>query len=181
MAESHLNRRTLLATTGTLAAGLVAGCSSGDGDGGDPTEAATPTPTEAPTEAPATTEAPTDTPAEGSSDGSSDGGSSGDTRRIDVVMRSFEFEPGSDDPIVVQQGQTIKLCTTSEDDGIGAGHGLGIPAYDVNLAPVVEGVEKCTTFTADEAGEFRIECTVQCSQPGAGSGHEDMIGTFIVE
>jgi heme/copper-type cytochrome/quinol oxidase subunit 2 len=102
-------------------------------------------------------------------------------REIDVVMSSFKFEPGSEEPIVVSQGDTVKLCCTAEDNGIGAGHGLGIPAYDVNVAPVTTEDEKCTEFAADEAGEFRMQCTIQCSQPGAGGGHKDMVGTFIVE
>lgn len=100
-------------------------------------------------------------------------------------MESFKLIPGSDhqgeDPIVVQKGERIELCATSLDNGIGSGHGLGIPQFGVNIGPVAKDETKCATFTADEAGEFDMLCTIQCSQPGAGGGHSNMRGTFIVE
>lgn len=121
-------------------------------------------------------------------DGSDDNGNTGSEptgdvdREIYVEADSFSFTPGSDEPIVVQQGETIEMTATALDNGIGQGHGLGIIGYpDATLEPLYKDEEKTTTFVADEAGEFQMYCTIQCSQPNAGQGHSNMLGTFIVE
>ena len=183
---NQINRRTFLTSAGAVAtAGLVAGCTGGsdspsEGDGGgDDAEPTTEATTTEPTTEAATTEAATTEP-EDSSDSSAEV-----DREVTVEMESFKLIPGSthkgEDPLVVQQGQTIRLRATATDNGLGSGHGLAIDAFGVNLAPVTKDQEQTATFTAEEAGEYEMYCSVQCSQPGAGSGHEGMTGTLVVE
>jgi len=61
-----MNRRTFLATSGSLATLAVAGCLDGDDDDGSTTEPGTGSPTDTPTDSPAETptETPTDTPSD---------------------------------------------------------------------------------------------------------------------
>lgn len=158
----------MLATTGSLAAVLLAGCSaSGDeqSESNTPQESTTTTTTAEPTTS--TTTAPAD---------------DGDVEReVTVVTESFTFTPGTDEPLTLKAGETVKLTATAKDDGIGQGHGLGIPKLDVDLQPLYPDEPKSIIFTPAEPGEYTMLCTIQCSQPGAGSGHSDMVGTVVVE
>jgi cytochrome c oxidase subunit 2 len=194
---NQIDRRTFLASSAAVAAGLVAGCTEGPGgaasggDGGNDGSDDPATTTDSSTTEESTTEQPT-TEAETTSDGGDSGdssdssGSSGEVdREVTVEMESFKLIPGSthkgEDPLVVQQGDTIRLRATATDNGLGSGHGLAIDAFGVNLVPVRTEQSQTTTFTADEAGEYEMYCSIQCSQPGAGSGHESMTGTLVVE
>lgn len=186
MDRTSLDRRTMLEALAVAAGtGFLAGCSGSSDDDSSGDENADDSGT---TDDGSDDGSDTD---DGSDDGTDD--SNGDTddgedpaagdvdREITVESESFKFTPGTEEPLVVQQGQTIELTATAVDNGIGQGHGLGIPAFDVNLAPVFTDEPKTTTFVADEAGEFDMLCTIQCSQPNAGEGHSNMTGTFIVE
>lgn len=92
----------------------------------------------------------------------------GGKRIVEVKAFRYGFDP---DPIIVKQGEKVRLEVTGTD----VVHGLGIHEYDVNLvAPV--GQKASVEFTAKEAGNFDIHCSVYC-----GSGHGDMHGTLIVK
>jgi plastocyanin len=39
----------------------------------------------------------------------------GEAREIDVIARSMEYEPGTDEPITIQQGETVRFVVTSPD------------------------------------------------------------------
>jgi|SRR3989344_3411599 len=86
---------------------------------------------------------------------------------IEVVAKQFSFNP---DPIIVNQGDKIRLLLTSED----VEHGFAISEYGIN-EKVNKGETKIIEFTADKAGEFEIRCSVVC-----GSGHSGMKGKLIV-
>lgn len=91
-----------------------------------------------------------------------------------VEASSYEFTPGSDDPIEVSHGATVGIAMLSTDNGYHAGHGLAIDHYQVNLSALVDQVDT-VVFDADTAGEFHVWCSVPCSD-----GHHGMTGTFIV-
>ncbi|WML53317.1 cupredoxin domain-containing protein [Neobacillus sp. PS3-12] len=83
---------------------------------------------------------------------------------INVNAKDFEYDKKV---ITVKKGDKVKI-TLHSDDG---GHGLAIPAYNVNI----QG-NGSTEFTADKAGTFEFFCSVMC-----GSGHSNMTGKLIVQ
>ena len=86
---------------------------------------------------------------------------------IEVVAKQFSFNP---DPIIVNQGENVRLLLTSED----VEHGFSISEYGINEK--IKPDETTTVeFTADKAGEFEIRCSVVC-----GAGHSGMKGKLIV-
>jgi plastocyanin len=91
-------------------------------------------------------------------------------KEIEVIAKRFEFIP---DPIVVNQGDKVKLKITSIDTT----HGFNIntPFISVNkqLPPNQEVVVE---FTATETGSWEFRCSVPC-----GTGHSGMRGTLEVE
>lgn len=106
------------------------------------------------------------------------GGGNGDTgdsgnggTTSEVVMGDFYFEPGTENPIVVEQGE-VTLTLVNEGT---QGHDLAIEAFDFQSDVVNAGESLDVTFTADQTGSFEIVCT----QPG----HEDsgMVGTIEVQ
>ncbi|WP_331235034.1 cupredoxin domain-containing protein [Natronorarus salvus] len=96
-------------------------------------------------------------------------------QEIYVEARSYEFSPGSDEPVTVSLDDQVGLAMTSLDDGYHMGHGFGIETYGVEVE-ATRGAVDSTVFLADEPGEFEIRCTVPCSD-----GHTGMTGTFLVE
>ena len=107
------------------------------------------------------------------SDYSSDGNFnlSGDlkdgVREIQVEAFRYGYKP---DPIVVNEGEKVRLIATSSD----VTHGLQIKEFGVN-ATLAAGEKKSVEFIADKAGVFTIHCSVYC-----GPGHAAMTGKLIV-
>jgi cytochrome c oxidase subunit II len=83
---------------------------------------------------------------------------------INVNAKDFEYDKKV---ITVKKGDKVKI-TLHSDDG---GHGLAIPAYNVNI----QG-NGSAEFTANKAGTFEFHCSVMC-----GSGHSNMTGKLIVQ
>ena len=92
----------------------------------------------------------------------------GDTRVVNVKAFRFDFDPN---PIIVNQGEKVKLIVTSLDTA----HGIAIPEYNINV-PVPVGRPTTIEFVADKAGTFNFFCNVYC-----GSGHGGMRGRLIVK
>ncbi|MBP0726109.1 cupredoxin domain-containing protein [Bacillus sp. RG28] len=90
--------------------------------------------------------------------------STGKVVNIKVEAKDFEYDKKE---IHVKQGEKV-MITLHSDDG---GHGLAIPAYNVNI----QG-NKSAEFTANKKGTFEYHCSVVC-----GSGHMNMTGKLIVE
>jgi cytochrome c oxidase subunit 2 len=88
----------------------------------------------------------------------------GKTEEITVTAKSFDFDKKE---IHVKKGDKIKLTLVN---GSGA-HGLEIPDLGVKLATA-----GTTEFIADKVGEFEYNCALMC-----GTGHDVMVGKFIVE
>ena len=88
-------------------------------------------------------------------------------KEIQVEAFRYGYAP---DPIVVNQGEKVRLVATSRD----VTHGLGIKAFGVD-AVVKKGEKTNIDFVADKAGEFDIRCTVFC-----GMGHMKMQGKLVV-
>jgi cytochrome c oxidase subunit 2 len=88
-------------------------------------------------------------------------------RVVKVEAKKYEFNPN---PIVVRQGEKVRLEVTSTD----VKHGLAISAYKIdrklepNKTEVIE-------FTADQSGSFPTHCSVFC-----GMGHMSMSGELVV-
>jgi cytochrome c oxidase subunit 2 len=83
---------------------------------------------------------------------------------INVNAKDFEYDKKV---ITVKKGDKVKI-TLHSDDG---GHGLAIPAYNVNI----QG-NGSAEFTANKSGTFEFHCSVMC-----GSGHSNMTGKLIVQ
>lgn len=89
-----------------------------------------------------------------------------------IVAKSFEFAPSE---IRVKMGDKVRLEVSSADTGAGSGHGIAIPAFNVNVKVDV-GKSGVAEFIADKKGSYPFFCNVFC-----GSGHKEMKGTLIVE
>ena len=89
-------------------------------------------------------------------------------RVIEATAFKFDFDP---DPIIVNQGESVKLIMTSID----IPHGIAIPEYDIN-EKLLPGEPVTMEFTANKAGKFVFYCSVPC-----GSGHGTMRGKIIVK
>ncbi|MFQ5621041.1 MAG: cupredoxin domain-containing protein [Candidatus Nanoarchaeia archaeon] len=98
--------------------------------------------------------------------------STGETKEFTLTARNWEFEPST---ITVNEGDTVVLHITGEDDGSGTGHGIAIPAFGVDKT-FRNGESVDITFVADRKGTFPFFCQVYC-----GEGHGDMKGTLIVQ
>jgi len=89
-------------------------------------------------------------------------------RVIDAKAFRYDFDPN---PIVVNQGEKVKIIMTSTD----VTHGFLLPDYKINtLLPV--GRPTTIEFVADKQGTFKFLCSVVC-----GSGHGGMKGKLIVK
>ena len=88
-------------------------------------------------------------------------------RVITAKAFRYNFDPN---PIVVNQGERVKIVMTSTD----VTHGFLLPDYKINtLLPV--GRPTTIEFVADKQGTFKFLCSVVC-----GSGHGSMKGKLIV-
>ena len=87
----------------------------------------------------------------------------GKTEEITVTARDFAFDKNV---IKVKKGDKIKLTLVNKSGA----HGLEIHDYKINLATA-----GTVEFLADKVGEFKFNCSVYC-----GTGHEKMVGKFIV-
>lgn len=96
-------------------------------------------------------------------------------REVYVEAERYRFLPGTERPIRVHRAERVGIAVTALDHGYHSGHGLYVPAFDVDLQALPGGAAS-TTFLADESGEFEIACDVYC-----GAGHEEMNGTLVVE
>ncbi len=85
-----------------------------------------------------------------------------------VVARMWRYEP---DEIRVPAGSEVTFIMTSVD----ITHGIIIEQHDVNLMLLPGQVTRATT-TFDEPGTYRMICHEYC-----GPGHQNMIGTVVVE
>lgn len=89
---------------------------------------------------------------------------SGEVKAFTIDATNFAFEPTE---IRVKKGDTVSI-TLKNSEGL---HAVAFKGYNVE----VKGNETIS-FTADQAGEFQYYCSIFC-----GAGHDDMIGTLIVE
>ncbi|MBB6671019.1 cupredoxin domain-containing protein [Cohnella nanjingensis] len=88
----------------------------------------------------------------------------GETKEITLGAKNFEFDQPD---IKVKVGDTVKITLKNESGN----HGLAIPDFNVNIKN-----GETATFTADKAGTYDFNCSIQC-----GSGHDNMTGTITVE
>lgn len=88
-------------------------------------------------------------------------------RVIKVQAFRYGYTP---DPIIVKEGEKVRLLLTSKD----VMHGFGI--IDLNIDVDIP-VNKTTVleFVPKQAGSYHIHCTVYC-----GVGHSNMHGELIV-
>ena len=104
------------------------------------------------------------------------GGATGDVsgklengvRVIQMKAFQFGFDPN---PVVVNEGEKVKLVVTSTD----VTHGFSIAEFGVNVQ-LFPGRPTIIDFTADKSGTFIFYCSVPC-----GSGHSSMRGRLIVK
>ncbi|MBN2982974.1 MULTISPECIES: cupredoxin domain-containing protein [Cohnella] len=107
---------------------------------------------------------PTPTATGTATQGAGNAAGGGGTQDITVNATNWAFEPTE---IRVRAGDTINLTLNNE----AGNHGIEIPELNVN----VKGGETAT-FTVDKAGTYEYHCSIQC-----GSGHNDMVGSIVVE
>ncbi|MDD5044444.1 MAG: cupredoxin domain-containing protein [Candidatus Omnitrophica bacterium] len=88
-------------------------------------------------------------------------------RVIEVKASKYKYEP---DPIVVKEGERVRIVATSSD----VAHGFALAEFKVNLT-IDPGKTAVVEFVADKAGKFSAYCSIYC-----GAGHEHMRGDFIV-
>ena len=88
-------------------------------------------------------------------------------RVIDAKAFRYDFDPN---PIIVNQGEKVKIVMTSTDTS----HGFLLPDYNINV-PLPVGRPTTIEFVADKQGSFPFLCSVFC-----GSGHGGMRGTLVV-
>jgi cytochrome c oxidase subunit 2 len=94
--------------------------------------------------------------------------SSQPAREINVVAKSFAFEPST---IRVKQGERIRLRLKSTD----VTHGFSLPEFAVNKV-IKPRKETVVEIQANKKGKFPFSCSVYC-----GQGHDKMRGVLIVE
>jgi cytochrome c oxidase subunit II len=88
-------------------------------------------------------------------------------RKIEVVAKKFEFDPGE---ITLKKGQPVVLVLKSTD----VAHGLRFRELNVDVRVSAGGTSQ-TEFTPDKTGDFVGHCSVFC-----GSGHGSMTLTLHV-
>jgi len=102
----------------------------------------------------------------------SDNSLTGETKEFNIKAKNWNFAPNI---ITVNKGDKVILNIESQDDGIGAGHGIAIHEFGVSES--FRGGDLVTVeFLADKKGTFIFFCSVYC-----GSGHGDMKGKLIVK
>lgn len=91
----------------------------------------------------------------------------GTTREFEIVAQQYSYSPNV---IRVNQGDRVKITLYSID----VMHGLAIDDYPVDLQSWVAKTDS-VEFVADQAGKFRMRCTVVC-----GAMHPYLVGELIV-
>ncbi|NLE28400.1 MAG: hypothetical protein GX629_01865 [Phycisphaerae bacterium] len=90
------------------------------------------------------------------------------TRIVRVTIRRLKFIP---DPIIVVEGETVRLEVTSQD----APHNIAIE--DLNINQKVEPLAPETIeFTADRPGRYSMTCSVNC-----GIADRHLEGELIIQ
>lgn len=89
------------------------------------------------------------------------------TREFEIVAQQYSYSPNV---IRVNQGDRVKITLYSID----VMHGLAIDDYPVTLQSWVAKTDS-VEFVADQAGKFRMRCTVIC-----GAMHPFLVGELIV-
>jgi len=89
-------------------------------------------------------------------------------RVITATAFKYNFDPN---PIVVNQGEKVRIIMTSTD----VPHGFLLPDYNINV-PLSPGRPTTIEFVADKQGTFKFLCSVLC-----GSGHGGMKGKLVVK
>ena len=89
-------------------------------------------------------------------------------RVITATAFKYNFDPN---PIVVNQGERVKIIMTSTD----VPHGFLLPDYNIDV-PLSPGRPTTIEFVADKQGTFKFLCSVVC-----GSGHGSMKGKLVVK
>ncbi len=90
-----------------------------------------------------------------------------ETRQITLDAAQFQFAPGR---IEVNQGDQVVITLTASD----VVHGFYLDGYGLERR-VEPGIPQQITFVADQAGQFRYRCAVNC-----GPLHPFMIGELVV-
>ena len=89
---------------------------------------------------------------------------------VEVTTSRYEFDPGTNESIVVPKGTVVVFRIRSLD----VTHGFAIEGLHTGVSvPPGEVVE--VRVRADQVGTFRIYCTVFC-----GAGHPEHKGTLVV-
>lgn len=88
-------------------------------------------------------------------------------RIVEVKAFRYGYNP---DPIIVKEGEKVRLLLTSAD----VTHGFGIADLGINIKIPAK---KTTVFEfiPKHAGTYHIHCTVYC-----GIGHGNMHGTLVI-
>jgi cytochrome c oxidase subunit 2 len=89
-------------------------------------------------------------------------------RTIEVIARRFTFEPAT---IEAVEGERLRILVKSADGP----HGFEIKKFKVSKEIPRGSEPQVIEFTANEAGNFPILCSLFC-----GDGHEDMKGMLVV-
>lgn len=100
----------------------------------------------------------------GNEAGGNEAAATGEIKEFTINSTNWEFDLKE---IKVNKGDTVKI-TTINKEGM---HAIKFNGYNKE----VQG-DETITFVADKAGEFEYVCSIFC-----GAGHDDMIGTLIVQ
>jgi plastocyanin len=102
--------------------------------------------------------------------------SASSTKVFNVVEKAFTFV-FNPSPFVVNAGDTVTLnISVPSNDSSTSGHGFIMEQYFEAGVSIARGKSFSFTFVANTVGTF----TYFCTNSSCGTGHTDMIGTFIV-
>jgi len=87
---------------------------------------------------------------------------------VSITAHQWSYAP---DTITLQEGVAVTLELVSED----VHHGFNLPDFGVR-ADVLPGTPTKLRLVPDKKGSFPFYCDYYC-----GGGHEDMIGTVVVQ
>ena len=91
------------------------------------------------------------------------------TRQVKVKAKRFKFVPSR---ITVKKGTTLEILLSSQD----VRHGFKIVGTNIDIEIPARGRGQVeVVFRADEAGQYRFECSRMC-----GAGHSSMRGRIQV-
>ena len=96
-------------------------------------------------------------------------GTGGPIQPVRIKAKRFKFVPSR---ISVKVGTTLEIALSSQD----VRHGFRIVGSDIDVEIPARGKGPATVmFRADQAGQFRFECSRVC-----GAGHSSMRGVIQV-